>query len=112
MRRMYIAALAVFLCAGVARAEVDRCDLHEVIGYQVIFAKQVVAYVQAGKKTKGYEGCEPDRVLVFGDGSGVRCKDLSVHHLDDPPTAFLFGKSMSDLKLCVDGEMFGVTPTN
>ena len=31
-----------------------RCDLNTVVGYQVVFAKEIVAYIQAGKKQRGY----------------------------------------------------------
>jgi hypothetical protein len=104
------AALAL-LAAGGARAD-GRCDLNTVVGYQVLFAKPVTGFIQGGMKRQGYEGCEPDRVLLFGDGSGVRCKDLVPQHLDEVPTGYLFGKSMAELKLCVEGELMDVSPTN
>jgi hypothetical protein len=113
MRARFLALFAVTLVLRTAGALAGgKCDLDDVVGYQVVFAKEIVAYIQAGKKQRGYEGCEPDRVLVFADNSGVRCKDLTIQHLDDLPMAYLFGKSMADLKLCVEGEMMVVSPTN
>jgi hypothetical protein len=106
-----LATSAVLLGGGWAHAS-GRCDLDTVVGYQIVFAKPILGYIQNGKKEAGYEGCEPDRVLVFADNSGVRCNELSLQHLDDPPTGFLFAKTMSDLKLCVEGELFAVLPTN
>jgi hypothetical protein len=105
------AVMILLLTCGLAHAD-GRCDLNTVVGYQVAFAKPILGYIQNGVKQKGYEGCEPDRVLLFADGTGVRCKDLVRQHLDDVPTAFLFGRNMSDMKLCVDGEMMDVSPTN
>jgi hypothetical protein len=111
LMRTLLALAALLFSAGEVCAG-GKCDLDSVVGYQVVFGKQIVGYIQASKKTKGYEGCEPDRVLLFADGSGLRCKELDLQHLDAPPMGYLFGKSMSDLKLCVEGELFGVTPSN
>ncbi len=105
-----IAAIGL-LTSGLAHAD-GRCDLNSVVGYQVVFGKPVTGYIQDGVKHLGYEGCEQDRVLLFADGSGLRCKDTAPQHLDDPPTGYLFGRAMDDLKLCVDGQMMDVSPTN
>jgi hypothetical protein len=99
------------LSGGLARAD-GRCDLNTVVGYQLAFGKPITGYVEKGVRHHGYEGCAPDRVLLFADGNGVRCKDTVPQHLDDPPTAYLFGRSMADMKLCVEGELMEVSPTN
>jgi hypothetical protein len=112
MRGWRLTAVAILLLTGGLAHADGRCDLNTVVGYQVAFAKPILGYIQGGVKQKGYEGCEPDRVLLFADGSGVRCKDLVRQHLDDMPTAYLFGRSMDDMKLCIEGEMMDVSPTN
>ena len=116
MRRRARAAAACVLTAalmmrGAAWAD-GRCDLNTVIGYQVVFNKTVEGYIQNGARKKGYDGCEADRVLVFTDNTGVRCKSVSTRKLEGFPPAYLFVNSKGDMKLCVEGELFEVTSTN
>jgi hypothetical protein len=105
-------AIAPLLACGGAQAAGGRCALDEVVGYQLVFAKPIVGRIQNGKREAGYDGCEADRVLVFADNTGIRCKDVLVKHIDEPPTGYLFGRSMGDLKLCVEGDLMTVIPTN
>ena len=110
--RLGLAAAIVTLANGSAYAD-GRCDLNTVVGYQIVFAKPIAGYIQGGARKRGYEGCEPDRVLVFADNTGVRCKDVVLQHLDDLPTGYLFARNNAgDLKLCVEGQLFAVSPTN
>ena len=105
-------AASALLASGPVRAD-GRCDLNTVVGYQILFAKPIVGYIQGGLRKKGYEGCEPDRVLVFADNTGVRCKEPVRQTLDALPTGYLFArKNLGDLKLCVEGELFEVSQTN
>jgi len=107
-----VAVLIVLLTGGPALAD-GRCDLNTLVGYQILLAKPIAGYVEAGVRKTGYEGCEPDRVLVFADNTGVRCKDLVRQHLDELPTGYLFARNnLGDLKLCVEGDLFAVTQTN
>jgi hypothetical protein len=107
-----VTAVIVLLTVGTAYAD-GRCNLNTLVGYQLIFAKPIASYVQGGTRKSGYEGCEPDRVLVFADNSGVRCKELVRQHVDDLPTGYMFARNnMGDLKLCVEGELFDVSRTN
>ncbi len=110
MRRMLLAVL-VLAVSTAAHAD-GRCDLNAVVGYQLFFAKPIQAYIQDGVRKNGYIGCEPDRVLVFADNTGVRCKEVSLQRLDGLPTGYLFGKNAGDLKLCVEGALFDVSSTN
>jgi hypothetical protein len=104
---------AILLAAGQFAHADGRCDLDTLVGYQIVTAKPIIGYIQDGLRQKGYEGCELDRVLLFTDNTGVRCKDVVRQHLDDLPTGFLFARNnFSDMKLCVDGELFAVSPTN
>jgi hypothetical protein len=106
-----VAAIAL-LTGGRVRAD-GRCDLNDLVGYQILFGKPIAGYIQAGLRRTGYAGCEPDRVLVFADNTGVRCKELSHQSVDDLPTGYLFARgNLGDLKLCVEGELFDVTQTN
>ena len=110
--RLGLSVVIATLAAGEANAD-GRCDLNTLVGYQIVFAKPIAGYIQGGVRQRGYEGCEPDRVLVFADNTGVRCKDLAQRHLDNLPTGYLFGRdNAGDLKLCVEGQLFAVSPTN
>jgi hypothetical protein len=114
MRAIIFAASATvigLLTGGLAQAD-GRCDLNGLVGYQIIMAKPIAAYIQNGVRKKGYEGCEADRVLVFSDNTGVRCKELSRHRAEDLPTGYLFARNnLGDLKLCVEGDLFDVSQT-
>ena len=110
MRAVLLACAAV-LAGGPVLAD-GKCDLNTVVGYHVLFAKPIQSFIQNSIRKQGYEGCEPDRVLVFSDGTGVRCSGLIRQPRRELPTAYLFAKSMSDMKLCVDGELFDVAQTN
>jgi hypothetical protein len=109
---LLLAGAISLLSGGGVRAD-GRCDLNTVVGYQVVFAKPIVGYIQGGIRNRGYAGCEPDRVLLFADNSGVRCKELVRQNLDALPTGYLFARgSLADLKLCVEGALFDVSQTN
>ena len=109
--RFAVAAAAGLLAGGAAFAD-GRCDLNTVVGYQLAWSKPITGYIEGGVKHQGYEGCAPDRVLLFADGNGVRCKGVVPGHLDDPPNGYLFGRSMADMKICVEGDLMDVSPTN
>ena len=105
--------IAMFtLFAGGAALADGRCNLNGLVGYQVLFGKPVEGYIQDGIRHKGYEGCEPDRVLVFSDNTGVRCKDLDRQSFDGLPIGYLFIRSVGDMKLCVEGQLMDVSQTN
>jgi hypothetical protein len=106
-----VVAVAATLSSGPLRAD-GRCDLNTVVGYQVMFAKPIEAYIQNGTRKDGYTGCEPDRVLVFSDNTGVKCKSVVRQTVNALPTAYLFARNLGDLKLCVEGELFDVSQTN
>jgi hypothetical protein len=112
-RRFAVPMAALALLTGEPALADGRCDLNSLVGYQILFAKPIEGYIQGGLRKKGYEGCEPDRVLVFADNTGVRCKELVRQQLDELPTGYLFARNnLGDLKLCVAGELFEVSQTN
>lgn len=87
------------------------CDLSQVIGYTLYFSKTVEAYIEDGKRVKGFDGCTRDRVLVFTDGTGVRCKE-AFFHAATLPVAYVFAKDRNDMKLFIDGDMYAVAQAN
>jgi hypothetical protein len=108
MRLLLGASLVLGLLSRPALAV---CDLSQVVGYQLVFGKTIEAYIEDGKRVSGFEGCTRDRVLVFTDHTGVRCKDTMLHsaHL---PKAYLFARNANDMKLCVDDDIYDVAQPN
>lgn len=105
-----VAILALLLPPLASRpAAAAGCDLSQVVGYTLVFARTIEAYLEAGRKHRGFQGCQPDRVLVFTDNTGVRCKGTSLQQAT-LPRAYLFAKTETDLKLCVGDEMLDVAP--
>jgi hypothetical protein len=96
---------------GIARPALAACDLGPVVGYQVVFAKVIEGFIEGGKRVKGFTGCNRDRVLVFTDGTGVRCKDVD-SATATLPTAYLFAKTENDMKLCVGDTLYDVARPN
>ena len=105
--RLILAAIA--LLAGGTTVRAAGCDLDRVMGYQVAGARTIQGYVENGKSVYGFEGCEPGRVLVFTDRTGLRCKGSGLAHLD-LPKAWIFARSKDDLKLCVGDDLYDVEP--
>lgn len=115
-KRRFTACLAAILAAGVllpapSRAD-GRCDLQDVIGFQVLFGKPIQGYVQNRIRKSGYNGCETDRVLVFTDNTGLRCKEVAIQSEEVLPNGYLFANAKGELKLCVKGQLFDVQTTN
>ncbi len=104
-----IVLILAFLAVAPRPAQAAGCDLGQVVGYTLVFAKTIEAYIEGGRKQRGFQGCQPSRVLVFTDNTGVRCKGVSVQSAN-LPTAYLFAKTQTDLKLCVGNEMLDVAP--
>jgi hypothetical protein len=103
------AALAVAMIVLATSPASARCALDDVIGYTLVFTKTIEGFIEGGRKTRGFQGCQPGRVLVFADNSGVRCNGLSLQKLDFPK-GYLFAKSQTDLKICIGDEMLDVSP--
>ena len=105
--------LAALLLSGtviaVPQARAAGCDLSQVIGYQLVAMKTIEAYIERGQKLRGYKGCQPDRVLVFTDNTGLRCKGMSVQG-GDLPRAYVFARSQTDIKLCIGDDMLDMAP--
>jgi hypothetical protein len=109
IRNILCGAAILALAAQPVRAA--GCDLSRLVGYTLVFNKVIDSYIEEGQHHQGFEGCNRDRVLVFTDGTGVRCADTFLHH-DDRPHGFLFARSNSDMMLCVDDDLYKVAPAN
>lgn len=98
--------LTLAIAASVSRASAA-CDLGRVVGYTLVFSKVIDSYLEDGKRIKGFTGCNRDRVLVFTDNTGVRCKETNVQNAR-LPQAYLFARGPNDMKLCVGDDMYDV----
>jgi hypothetical protein len=107
MRLAVAVLLGCTTAAAVARAA--GCDLSQVVGYQLVQQKTIEGYMQDNRVVPRYEGCVPERVLVFTDHTGVRCKAVAVAHAI-LPSAFIFARDHGELKLCVDDDMMDIVP--
>lgn len=98
---------AAVLAPGAARAG---CDLDALLGYQLIWIKTVTGYQDAdGKTHNGFDGCEPDRRIMFSDQTTLRCVRAAGKHVD-ATKAYVFARNNYDLKLCVQDDLFEVSP--
>ena len=102
--------LGGLLLAPVA-AQAATCDLDEVLGYRLVASKVVEGWLENGREVMGFEGCQPGRVLVFTDHTGVRCKDSMVRHVP-VPKAFIFVGDPGEIKACIGDQMYSVVPAN
>ena len=84
------------------------CDLGDVVGYTLIAQKTVSGFVdlKKQKRSDNYEGCDYDRVLLFNDGSGVKCTSYSYHYAYNPD-AFIFARG-NIMKACIDDDFVDV----
>lgn len=108
---MRLVALSLLVLATGMRPAMAECDLGEVVGYQLMFGKFIESYIEDGKRHPGFDGCATDRVLVFTDNTGLRCKETLIQHAERP-RGYLFARNAGDLKLCVDGTFYLVAPPN
>jgi hypothetical protein len=94
-------------------ASAGGCDLSEVVGYQLVQQKAIEGYIEDGKRRSGFEGCQPGRVIVFTDRTGIRCKEAIVRHLEEPvPKAYLFARSQTDIRMCAGDDIYEMAPAN
>lgn len=87
------------------------CDLSQVVGYTLVQERTIEGYIENGLRQRGFNGCQPDRVLVFTDRTGLRCRSQGVQALD-VPKAYIFARSQTDIKLCVGNDIYEMAPAN
>lgn len=107
----FLGAALALLSVTARPALADGCDLSRLVGYTLAFDKIIDSYIEEGKRVPGFDGCNRDRVIVFTDGSGVRCVDTFLHSAGQVH-GYLFARSNTDLMLCVDGDLYKVAPAN
>ncbi len=109
------AGLTRHLAATVALALVplpawSGCDLDQVLGYQLVWIKTILGYQDGdGKTHSGFDGCEPDRHILFTDKTSLRCEGAAGKHVE-ATKAYVFARNNYDMKLCVQDDLFEVSP--
>ena len=86
------------------------CDIDDLLGYTVIAKKTISARIDNGVKTEDYQGCEYGRIIVFSDGTGVKCQTYTYTYAY-MPTAYIVTNGAGS-KLCVENELVAVGPPN
>ena len=100
-----IAATLTLLFSSPALAE---CDLSELLGYTLIAQKTIDGYIENGKRSDDFEGCDFDRIIVFDDNTGVRCMTYSYSYAYRPEASIFANGAV--MEMCVDGELYNVGP--
>ncbi|MDR3537342.1 MAG: hypothetical protein P4L71_12665 [Acetobacteraceae bacterium] len=86
------------------------CDLDQVLGYQLVWIKTIYGYRDSdGKTHNGFDGCEPDRRIMFTDQTTLRCEGSAGKHLTTTK-AYVFARNNYDMKMCVQDDLFDVSP--
>jgi hypothetical protein len=70
------------------------CPLLGLVGYTIIASKSIEGYRGPGReKDDSFEGCDDDRIIIFTDGTALRCAAYG-HQYAYRPTAIIFGRRM------------------
>lgn len=88
--------MVFFIIPSVCKAD---CDLDDLVGYTLIASKYVSGFYKNEEKKSGFEGCDYGRIIIFDDGTGVRCTSYSYSY-SYHPKAYIFSDG-SSLKMCV-----------
>lgn len=111
MKRPLHMVAAVACASLIAIPAHAKCDLSRVVGYTLVAAKTVTHYIEEGRgrneSKDGFEGCDFDRIIVFEDGTGVRCAGFG-YQFAFRPTAYVFARD-GNMKMCVDDELYDIT---
>ncbi len=103
------AAVAGLLLAAPLQARAA-CDLDTLVGYQLVWIKTVYGYQDSSPTIhKGFDGCEPDRRIVFNDQTTLRCVGSGGQHTD-ANKAYLFARNNLDIKMCVGDDLLEMSP--
>ena len=104
-------ALSIGLLVGIGTLSspaLAECDLDDVVGYTLLASKTIEGRIDEGQREDDFEGCDFDRIIVFTDGTGVRCATYSYSYAYRPD-AYIFSNGIS-MKMCVDDEYYDVRP--
>ncbi len=106
-RTLTLSVAVALLATQTAKA----CDLDDFVGYTLIAAKYVSGYIDKdNKRSSNFEGCDWDRIIVFEDNTGVRCRGYSYSY-SYRPKAYIFANG-SRIKLYVNGRCYDAARVN
>jgi hypothetical protein len=95
--------------AGLSPAHAGTSELSRYVGYTIIAEKTVDHWISEDGQKKGdsFEGCEFGRVIIFTDGTFLRCVSYSYHY-SYRPDAIILARG-STFVMIVDDEAFDMT---
>lgn len=104
-----ILALMSFLLLQAPLVSADP-DWEDYVGYTIIASKTIDKWIDPGKKKSGtsFEGCDYDRVIVFTDGTAVRCRTYSYSYSYRPNAILLYDGTR--LVMIVNDNEYSVAP--
>jgi hypothetical protein len=105
MKLLMFTAAFVLIVSASAKGE---CDLDEVVGYTLVAKKQIEGRIEKGHREQDFEGGDFDRIIVFTDGTGVRCIGYGYQYAY-MPDAYIFARG-GLMKMCVESEFYDVGP--
>jgi hypothetical protein len=106
-KRLAVIVIVAGTTSGISFGARADCDLDQVIGYALVAAPTIEGYIQDGQRKDDFEGCDFDRIIVFADGTGVRCTSYGYSY-SYRPKAYVFVSGLS-MKMCVSGNFYSVT---
>lgn len=98
-------------------ADISENQLEQLSGWTIVGSKQISGYVKDdGSEESSFEGCEHGRVLLFSDGSGVRCQSYGYQYAYMPTAIILAksityeGKTLTMVKIIVKSQIYDAVP--
>lgn len=80
--------------------------MEELIGYTLFAKKTIGGFFENGIKKDEFNGCKFGMIIIFTDGTGVRCMTYNYEYAY-MPEAFLFSNGTL-MKMCADDELYDV----
>jgi len=90
-------------------------DLENLVGYTIIDSKTIERWYDDNEKEESFNGCSHGRVIVFTDGTRLKCAEYGYMYAYRP-TAIIFARQFSlkgikggsfyDIKMMVEDEIY------
>jgi hypothetical protein len=102
-----VCGILLAFAPSIARAS---CDIDDLVGYTIVEKKTISGRIDDGVKSDDYQGCQYGRIILFDDGTGVKCHTYSYSYAYRP-TAYIVA-NQGGAKICVEGQLLDVGPPN
>jgi hypothetical protein len=101
-------ATAILALAVATPCAAQSCNLDDMVGYTLIARKTIEGRIDNGRRSDDFEGCDFDRIIAFGDNTGVRCTSYSYSYAYRP-TAYIWSRGY-ELRMCVNENEYPIGP--